>query len=108
MKQRFPKNIGQYVKFFQAISDESRQKILLLLDKKNLSVNGIATLAGLSQPNTSRHLAVLKNVGLVQTEKAGNSVIYSINKKWFVKCCGDFFCNFEGISLNKKDKICKR
>lgn len=108
MKQRFPKNIGQYVKFFQAISDESRQKILLLLDKKNLSVNDIATLAGLSQSNTSRHLVVLKNVGLVQTEKVGNSVVCSIDKKWFRKCCGEFFCNFEGMRLNKEGKTCNK
>ncbi|MBI3620438.1 winged helix-turn-helix transcriptional regulator [Candidatus Roizmanbacteria bacterium] len=106
-KQVFPRNISQYVKFFQAISDESRQKILLLLDKKNLSVNEISQLARLSQPNTSGHLSVLKNVGLVQANKKGNSVIYSINKKWFAKCCGDFLCNFEGMSFNKEVRICK-
>jgi len=106
-KQAFPKNISQYVKFFQAISDESRQKILLLLDKKNLSVNEISELAGLSQPNTSGHLSVLKNAGLAQADKNGNNVIYSINKKWFSKCCGDFFGNFEGMSLNKEVRICK-
>lgn len=105
-KSVFPKNIGQYVKFFQAISDESRQKILLLLDKKNLSVNELSEAAGLSQPNTSRHLSVLKNVGLVRADKNGNNVIYSINKKWFTKCCGDFFCNFEGMSLNTGVKVC--
>lgn len=103
----FPKNIGQYVNFFQAISDESRQKILLLLEKKSLYVNEISELAGLSQPNTSGHLSVLKNARLVQADKKGNRVIYSINKKWFSKCCGDFFCNFEGISINKEVKICK-
>lgn len=104
----FPKNISQYVTFFQAIADESRQKILLLLDKNNLSVNQISESAGLSQPNTSRHLSVLKNVGLVRADKNGNNVIYSINKKWFSKCCGDFFCNFEGMSLNKGVNVCKK
>ena len=106
-KSVFPKNISLYVKFFQAISDESRQKILLLVDKKNLSVNELSEAAGLSQPNTSSHLSVLKNAGLVQSDKKGNKVIYSINKKWFSKCCGDFFCNFEGMNLNKEVKICK-
>ncbi len=106
-KQVFPKNISQYVKFFQAISDESRQKILLLLDKRKLFVNEISESAGLSQPNTSRHLSVLKNAGLVRADKNGNNVIYSINKKWFSKCCGDFFCNFKGMNLNKEVKICK-
>lgn len=103
----FPKNISLYVAFFQAIADESRQKILILLDKKNLSVNELSEAAGLSQPNTSRHLSVLKNVGLVRADKNGNNVIYSINKKWFSKCCGDFFCNFEGMSLTKRGNICK-
>ena len=45
------------------------KKILLLLDKKNLSVHEISDLAGLSQPNTSGHLSVLKNAGLVQADK---------------------------------------
>lgn len=101
----FPKNIGSYVRFFQAISDESRQKILLLLDKKTLSVHEISKETHLSQPNTSRHLSVLKNAGLVQSSKKGNAVIYSIDKKWFRKCCGDFFCNFEGMTL-KGESTC--
>ena len=99
-KQLFPKNISQYVKFFQTISDESRQKILLLLDKENLTVNELSEMSGLSQSNTSGHLSVLKNAGLVRADKKGNNVIYSINKKWFSKCCGDFFCNFEGMKIN--------
>lgn len=102
----FPKNITSYVTFFQAISDESRQKILLLLDKKDLSVGEIAKETNLSQPNTSRHLLVLKNARLVQFTKKGNKIIYSIDKKWFVKCCGDFFCNFDGLSLKGKS-VCK-
>lgn len=103
---KFPKDISSYVTFFQAISDQSRQKILLLLDKNSLSVNKIAKETNLSQPNTSRHLALLKNVGLVQASKKGNSVIYSIDKKWFSKCCGDFLCNFKGLSL-KGENTCK-
>ncbi len=99
--------ITSYVKLFKAISDESRQKILLLLDKKNLSVGEIAEKTKLSQPNTSGHLAVLKSAGLVTSSKMGNSVVYSIDKKWFVKCCGDFFCNFQGMSLKGDNNICK-
>lgn len=100
------KNISSYVTFFQAISEGSRQKILFLLDKNCLSVGEIAQKTNLSQPNTSRHLLVLKNAGFVQSAKKGNAVIYSINKKWFSKCCGDFFCNFEGLSL-RGENTCK-
>lgn len=96
-----------FVRLFKAMSDESRQKILLLLDKGDLSVGEIAKKIKLSQPNTSGHLAVLKNTGLVKSSKTGNSVIYSIDKKWFIKCCGDFFCNFRGMSLKGYANICK-
>ncbi len=89
------------------MSDESRQKILLLLDKGSLPVGDIAKKTKLSQPNTSGHLTVLKNIGLVTSSKEGNTVVYSIDKKWFVKCCGDFFCNFQGMSLKGDNKTCK-
>ena len=95
------------VGLFKAMSDESRQKILLFLDKGSMSVGEIAKKTKLSQPNTSGHLGVLKSAGLVTSSKMGNSVIYSINKKWFVKCCGDFFCNFQGMSLKGDNNICK-
>lgn len=106
MKTLFPKNIGTYVKFFQAISDESRQKVLLLLDKGDLSVTDLAVRAQLSQSNTSKHLSVLKNAGLVKSLRKGNTIFYSIDKNWFSKCCGDFFCNFESLSLKGENK-CK-
>ena len=96
-----------FVSLFKALSDESRQKILLLLDKGGLPVGDIAKKTRLSQPNTSGHLAILKSVGIVTSSKMGNSVVYSIDKKWFVKCCGDFFCNFQGMSLKGDTKICK-
>lgn len=96
-----------FVRLFKAMSDESRQKILLLLDKGDLSVGEMAKKIKLSQPNTSGHLAVLKNAGLVKPSKIGNSIIYSIDKKWFIKCCGDFFCNFQGMSLKGDDSKCK-
>lgn len=95
------------VSLFKAMSDESRQTILLLLDKGSMSVGEIVKKTKLSQPNTSGHLTVLKNAGLVTSTKMGNSVIYSIDKKWFVKCCGDFFCNFQGMSLKGDKNICK-
>ena len=96
-----------FVSLFKTISDESRQKILLLLDKGSLPVGDIAKKTKLSQSNTSGHLAVLKNAGLVTCSKIGNNVVYSIDKKWFVKCCGDFFCNFQGMSLKGDKNICK-
>lgn len=96
-----------FVSLFKAISDKSRQKILLLLDKGSLSVGDIAQKTKLSQSNTSGHLMVLKNAGLVTCLKIRNKVVYSIDKKWFVKCCGDFFCKFQGMSLNGDKKICE-
>jgi ArsR family transcriptional regulator len=81
-----------FVKLFKALSDESRQKILLLLDKGSLSVSEIAKKTKLSQPNTSGHLTELKNAGLVTSSRMGNSKVFSIDKKWVTICCGDFLC----------------
>ncbi|NIP52450.1 MAG: metalloregulator ArsR/SmtB family transcription factor, partial [Phycisphaerae bacterium] len=50
---------------YNAIAEPQRRDIIDLLKKGELSVNEIAETLGMKQPQTSKHLRVLKEVGLV-------------------------------------------
>ena len=70
--------IEEVSRFFQAVGDASRLRILRsLLDAQAPTSQGaLAEAAGLSQVNASKHLAQLVRVGLVTREATGNSVLY--------------------------------
>ena len=89
-----PEDIRQFIAAFKALSDETRQKILLMLEEKERSVGEIVDAFDLSQPTISRHLAVLKHVGLVEDRRQGQQVYYRLRPHVLAKCCRDFFQNF--------------
>jgi len=64
---------------FKALSDPTRRKILQLLKERDLSAGDIAEHFDISKPSISHHLNLLKQARLVQDERQGQSIIYSIN-----------------------------
>jgi ArsR family transcriptional regulator len=52
-----PKLTGEWEDFFKVLSDETRLRILILLDRRELCVCEICQILDLSQPKVSRHLA---------------------------------------------------
>jgi DNA-binding transcriptional ArsR family regulator len=65
---------------FRAMNHPLRQNMLRLLHNKGeMTVTQIYTELGLEQSVASQHLAILRNVGLVNTERNGKSIIYSVN-----------------------------
>jgi ArsR family transcriptional regulator len=68
--------------FFKALGDPTRLKIIRMLASNpecRLCVGAIANRLGITQPAVSQHLKVLKNVGLVEPNRDGFRVHYSIN-----------------------------
>lgn len=61
---------------FRGLAEPSRLLILHALAEGPLSVSEIAEASGLSQPNTSNHLACLLGCGLVVSERRGRFVFY--------------------------------
>lgn len=59
------------------LSDISRQRLLLLLERHELSVAELTEVTDLAQSRVSTHLARLKRAGLVQDKRAGNAAYYS-------------------------------
>ncbi len=61
-----------------AISEPNRILLLYAIEEKPRNVNGLAEAVEISQPAASRHLKVLKERGLIQANRAGSSVIYTL------------------------------
>lgn len=68
---------------FKALSDPSRRKILHLLKKEDLSAGEIAEHFNMAKPSISHHLNLLKQANLVDSEKKGQQIIYSLNTSVF-------------------------
>ena len=71
---------NQMEKILKAAANRRRLKILRYLkDHRRVSVGELAGQIKLSFRSTSRHLAILRNVDLVETEQAGLSIFYSLS-----------------------------
>ena len=68
---------------FRALADETRRAILRLLRDGPLTSGEIANRFESSWPTISRHLAVLKEAGLVTTQRRGQEIRYELNTSVF-------------------------
>lgn len=67
------------IKFFKALADPNRVRILKMLAGKTLCVCELQSVLGLAVSTVSNHLAVLKDAGLIKEEKEGKWINYSLN-----------------------------
>ena len=74
------KEIKGVSRMFKALADENRLRILHLLQRKELCVCEIVRILGISQSRASRHLAYLKNAGLVEDRREGVWIYYTLDK----------------------------
>lgn len=65
-------------KFFRGLADTSRLALLEALRSGEKSVSELVADTGLSQANASRHLACLKECGLVASRQEGRFVYYAL------------------------------
>ena len=63
----------------RALADPTRREILRMLRGGDLAAGEIAARFDMTAPTVSHHLSVLKDAGLVQAERNGRSVVYSID-----------------------------
>lgn len=64
---------------FRALSDPTRREILRLLQRGDLAAGNLAERFPLAKSTFSGHLKVLKEAGLVVTERQGTTIVYSLN-----------------------------
>jgi len=68
----------EHSKFFKALSDSMRLRMLKLLETREMCVCEVMFALELTQPTASYHLGILERVGLVKGRKRGKWVFYSI------------------------------
>jgi DNA-binding transcriptional ArsR family regulator len=66
---------------FNAIAEPQRRDILALLRAGERPVADLAEALGMSQPGASKHLRVLREVGLVRVRGAGKQRIYGLDAR---------------------------
>jgi len=64
---------------YKALGDPTRRRVLELLRERDMSAGEIAGNFDLAKPTLSGHFAVLREAGLVTSEKTGTTVIYRLN-----------------------------
>ncbi|MEU8626997.1 metalloregulator ArsR/SmtB family transcription factor [Streptomyces sp. NPDC048669] len=66
---------------FNAIAEPQRRNILALLRAGERPVTEVAEELGMTQPGASKHLRVLREVGLVRDRKAGKQRLYDLDAR---------------------------
>lgn len=79
---------------FNAVAEPRRRQILDVLAGGERPVNDLVTLLGLAQPQVSKHLRVLREVGLVKVRDEGRQRIYRLNGR-SLKPIHDWVKNYE-------------
>jgi DNA-binding transcriptional ArsR family regulator len=64
---------------FNAVAEPRRRDILIYLAPRERPVNDIVAALGLAQPSVSKHLRVLRDVGLVDVRRDGRQTFYRTN-----------------------------
>jgi hypothetical protein len=70
----------QLLRFFKALGNESRLKIVGILANREATVGDLADLLELREPTVSHHLAALKELGLVRMHAEGNTHVYMLDE----------------------------
>jgi len=98
----------EVVRFFKAFSDETRLRILRLLLKGELCICELMEVLQLPQSTVSRHMAYLKNAGLVEDRREGVWVYYSLTEPkdnvhaCQLKCLAECFDDYE---VPRRDEV---
>ena len=71
--------MNELVVIFKALSDETRLRIIKLLEQGELCVCDITAALDLVQPKVSFHLSALKEAGLIKDRKAGKWIHYRLS-----------------------------
>ncbi|NUP07452.1 MAG: winged helix-turn-helix transcriptional regulator [Polyangiaceae bacterium] len=90
----------------RALGDETRLRIVALLAHGELCTCHVEAALDLSQPNASRHLAVLRTAGIVEPRREGNWIYYSLARQSNEarrKVLAAIVKNFDGEETLKQD-----
>jgi DNA-binding transcriptional ArsR family regulator len=89
---------------FNAVAEVRRRQILDTLADGEQGVNDLVALLDLPQPLVSKHLRVLREVGLVQVREQGRERVYRLNAE-ALKPISDWLTNYERLWTRRLDRL---
>lgn len=93
---------------FNAIAEPRRRQIIDLLARRGaLAVGALVVMLGMPQPAVSKHLGVLRKVGVVSVTKQGQQRLYQLQAKE-LKAVHDWAKKFERHWSHQLDRIKER
>ena len=92
---------------FNAVAEPKRRVVLETLAGGEMAVNDIVGRLGWPQPSVSKHLGVLKEVGLVRVRREGRQRLYSVDATR-LKPIHDWAKTFEKFWTRQLDRIKER
>lgn len=89
---------------FNAIAEPQRRRILTLLRSGEQPVNEVARALRIAQPRASKHLKVLREVGLVQVRDEGRQRLYALDARG-LRPVRDWVVGFEAFWSGSFDRL---
>ena len=89
---------------FNAVAEPRRRQILDALADGERPVNDLVRLLGMAQPQVSKHLRVLREVGAVDVRDAGRQRLYRLNGR-ALKPIHDWIKNYEDMWSERFDRL---
>jgi DNA-binding transcriptional ArsR family regulator len=98
--------LDEVARYFGALAASARLKILNALREGERNVGELTEIAGCTQANVSKHLAVLAEHGLVAKSPRGTSVYYRIADPRIYRIC-DVVCGQVGERFEQRARIAR-
>ncbi len=92
---------------FNAVAEPRRREILSYLALRERPVGDIVAGLGLEQPSVSKHLRVLRDVGLIRVRRDGRQMLYRINPE-AIRPLHEWSGQFERFWRHQLDRIKER
>lgn len=92
---------------FTAVAEPRRRQVLELLAAGGRPVNDLVVSLGWPQPQVSKHLGVLRQVGLVSVRRAGRQRVYTLNGEK-LKPIHEWVKTFERFWKHQLDRVKER
>ena len=89
---------------FNAVAEPRRRQILDVLAGGEQPVNDLVHLLGLAQPQVSKHLRVLREVGAVDVRNEGRQRLYRLNGQ-ALKPIHDWVSNYERLWSDRFEQL---
>jgi len=96
-----PADFKSHAQVFKALGHPARLLMVHELSRGERCVCELAALVGSEMPTVSRHLAVLKNAGIVEDEKRGAQVFYRL----MTPCVMSFFNCVAAVWEKKQGRV---